>query len=361
MGCNHRAVFATTYRVLTQVALETVRGDRELPALPATTSTSRTRSSPTSTSPPGGRGRRGGGSPRPGRIAFEAARDGDLLASQDMLLGINAHVQNDMPFLLAALGTHTRKGHSRKVDHDGENGILERAYQRVVDTVERLYDPSLAVTNPDNSNADDIAGLELVAGWREEVWRNARRLLMTRRDPEAHAEVVRRHRDQRGGLGADDRRPAHAGLSRRARRVLPRAPRGMRRARVAAGTAVLLVVLTTALTSGAGAPAQVPQPCLGDPSAQGVEALPGPRAALRARTRRRRRGAGTDGAGDAAVEAEDARGPAPAEGPAQAPGPAPQPLLLVRAACRFPEVPAARPGLCARGLPGRTAAALPPR
>jgi hypothetical protein len=125
------------------------------------------------------------------RIAFEAARDGDLLASQDMLLGINAHVQNDMPFLLAALGTHTRSGASRKVDHDRENEILERAYQRVVDTVERRYDPSLALTNPDDSDHDDAVGLKLVAGWREEVWRNARRLLETRRDPAAHAEVVK--------------------------------------------------------------------------------------------------------------------------------------------------------------------------
>ena len=189
MGCNHRAVFATTYRVLTQVALETVRRNPRFlrylnyfyfqDALFADIYLASGRAWVA--------GRR---VPPAWRIAFEAARDKDLLASQDMLLGINAHVQNDMPYLLAALGTHTRKGHSRKVDHDAENGILERAYQRVVDAVEARYDPSLAVTNPDNSNADDIAGLELVAGWREEVWRNARRLLMTRRDPQAHAEVV---------------------------------------------------------------------------------------------------------------------------------------------------------------------------
>lgn len=189
LGCNHRAVFATTYRVLTQVALETVRSqgrflrfrryfffqDALFERIYAATGSAWTRGERVSPA---------------WRIAFEAARDGDLLASQDMLLGINAHVQNDMPFLLAALGTHTRSGASRKVDHDRENEILERAYQRVVDAVERRYDPSLAVTNPDDSTHDDIAGLQLVAGWREEVWRNARRLLQTRRDPAAHREVV---------------------------------------------------------------------------------------------------------------------------------------------------------------------------
>ena len=54
-----------------------------------------------------------------------------------MLLGINAHVQNDIPFVTAALDSHTRRRVSRKVDHDRENEILRRAYQRVVDAVER--------------------------------------------------------------------------------------------------------------------------------------------------------------------------------------------------------------------------------
>jgi hypothetical protein len=189
LGCDHRAVFATTYRVLTQVALETVRSDHSFlrfrryfffqDALFEDIYGATVRA-----------GIKGQRVAPAWRIAFETAAEGDRLASQDMLLGINAHVQNDMPFLLAALGTHTRKGVSRKVDHDRENEILRRAYQRVVDTVERLYDPSLAFTNPDNSTADDEAGLRLVANWRETVWRNARRLLKTRHDPAAHAEVV---------------------------------------------------------------------------------------------------------------------------------------------------------------------------
>jgi hypothetical protein len=190
LGCDHRAVFATTYRVLTQVALETVGPRRHFlrfrryfffqDALFEDIYGATVRA-----------GLEGRGVAPAWRIAFDAAANDDILASQDMLLGINAHVQNDMPFLIAALGTHTRSGASRKVDHDRENKILERAYQRVVDTVERRYDPSLAVTNPDDSNADDLVGLELVAGWREKVWQNARRLLQTRHDPAAHAEVVR--------------------------------------------------------------------------------------------------------------------------------------------------------------------------
>ncbi len=57
-----------------------------------------------------------------------------------MLLGINAHVQNDMPFVLAALGQRTRKGQSRKPDHDAFNASLNRAYPRVVAAVRNRFD-----------------------------------------------------------------------------------------------------------------------------------------------------------------------------------------------------------------------------
>jgi len=189
LGCDHRAVFSTTYRVLTQVMLERLRKEPDFFRWPrylyfedglfadvyiansaAWTHEKRV--------------------PPAWRIAFETARDSDATAAQDMLLGINAHVQNDMPFVLAALGQQTRNGTSRKVDHDAENEILADAYQRVVDAVERRYDPSVAASNPDGVPADDVAGLEVVKQWREDVWRNAERLIATRKDPEAHGQVV---------------------------------------------------------------------------------------------------------------------------------------------------------------------------
>jgi hypothetical protein len=94
-----------------------------------------------------------------------------------MLLGINAHVQNDMPFVLASLGLQTRNGKSRKHDHDAGNGALNRGYDEVVGAVRRRYDESLDLTNPAQLPFDDVAGLEMVRGWRELVWRNAERLV----------------------------------------------------------------------------------------------------------------------------------------------------------------------------------------
>ena len=122
--------------------------------------------------------------PEAWRIAIEAAASGDFFGAQDMLLGINAHVQNDMPFVLAALGTRTRKGESRKPDHDAVNAVLTEAYQPVVDAIRERYDPSLDLTNPAQVPVDDIAGLEAVRGWREVVWRNAERLVNAETDAE---------------------------------------------------------------------------------------------------------------------------------------------------------------------------------
>jgi hypothetical protein len=115
--------------------------------------------------------------PEAWRIAFEAAQDGDANATQDMLLGINAHVQNDMPYVVASMGLRMRDGRSRKPDHDRGNEILDAGYENVVRAVGDRFDPFLATSNPEWSFADDVLGLELVKEWREGVWRNAERLL----------------------------------------------------------------------------------------------------------------------------------------------------------------------------------------
>ena len=115
--------------------------------------------------------------PEAWRIAFETAETGEVTAAQDMLLGINAHVQNDMPFVLAALGLRDRAGLARKPDHDLTNDVLASAYEDVVAAVRERYDPGMGLTNPPGVPADDVAGLEIVRQWRENVWRNAERLV----------------------------------------------------------------------------------------------------------------------------------------------------------------------------------------
>jgi hypothetical protein len=175
-GCDHRAVFATTYLELTKTLREALRERPHLlryprylyveDALFANVYFNSIRAA-----------RRGKPVPEAWAIAFDAAESADLNGAQDMLLGINAHVQNDMPFVLAALGLRTRSGASRKPDHDAINEVLDRSYPAVVGAVRDRFDPQVGLTNSDSTPVDDVAGLELVKGWREQVWRNAERLL----------------------------------------------------------------------------------------------------------------------------------------------------------------------------------------
>ena len=182
-GCDHRGVFATTYLTLTRVlkqkltdgslALDDPRYLYTEDALFANFYFRTLRAWDA-------------GEPVPAawRIALQTAESGNYFGAQDMLLGINAHVQNDMPFVLASLGLRTRGGASRKPDHDAINQVLTAAYQPVVDAVRSRYDPSLDLTNPAQVPVDDIAGLEAVRGWREVVWRNAERLVNAHTDAE---------------------------------------------------------------------------------------------------------------------------------------------------------------------------------
>ena len=81
LGCAHRAVFTTTYLELTRTLRQTLRKQPNFFRYPR-------------------------------YLYIEDALFGQVNAGQDMLLGINAHVQNDMPFVLAALGQRTRSGAS---------------------------------------------------------------------------------------------------------------------------------------------------------------------------------------------------------------------------------------------------------
>ncbi|HEV7462190.1 MAG TPA: DUF5995 family protein [Solirubrobacteraceae bacterium] len=176
LRCDHRAVFATTYLVLTLALRDKVRSDPRFFADPRYLYTEdalfahyyfRTVDDYAAGRPV----------PRAWRIAFDTAARGGANAAQDMLLGINAHVQRDMPFVLAQLGLRRPDGSSRKGDHDRVNDVLQRAYEPVVQAIARSYDPFVSISNAGASPVDNIAGLEMVKGWREGVWRNAERLL----------------------------------------------------------------------------------------------------------------------------------------------------------------------------------------
>jgi hypothetical protein len=183
LGCDHRGVFATTYLTLTRVLKRTLVQDPDLFRYPRYLFTEDALFANVyfDTFAAWSAGRPVAGA---WRIAFATARLGNVNAAQDMLLGINAHVQNDMPFVLASLGLRTPSGHSRKGDHDAMNKVLNRAYAPVVSAVAKRYDNRVNLTNSSLTPVDDLGGLEMVRSWREGVWRNAERLANARNDAE---------------------------------------------------------------------------------------------------------------------------------------------------------------------------------
>ena len=179
LGCDHRAVFATTYLILTKELKQALKRDPrffEQPkfffredALFANFYFDAFRAY-----------KRDKPAPDAWEVAFDTAATGDANGAQDMLLGINAHVQNDLPFVIAALGARNRAGESRKPDHDKVNRILTKGYEPIVRAVRDRYDPILSLTNASWHPIDDVAGLQVVKSWREGAWRNAERLLNAR-------------------------------------------------------------------------------------------------------------------------------------------------------------------------------------
>ena len=223
LGCDHRGVFATTYLVLTQTLKRVLAEDPDLFRQPRYLFTEDAVFANVyfDTFDAWGAGRPVAGA---WRIAFQTARSGNVNAAQDMLLGINAHVQNDMPFVLASLGLRTPSGQSRKPDHDAMNRVLNRAYAPVVHAVAERYDDRVTLTNSDLTPVDDLGGLEMVRGWREGVWRNAERLANARSDAERRWIALQIEANA-AALGAGDVGSRGARLPRPPRRLLPRPAR----------------------------------------------------------------------------------------------------------------------------------------
>ncbi len=93
---------------------------------------------------------------------------------------MNAHIQRDLPYVLARLGLRTRGGASRKPDHDRVNAILTRVLDPIQDELARRYDQSMDWGDLRPAPADELGALELLKSWREGAWRNAERLVNAR-------------------------------------------------------------------------------------------------------------------------------------------------------------------------------------
>jgi hypothetical protein len=115
--------------------------------------------------------------PRAWQLAFRAADSRSVNGTGDVLLGMSAHVNRDLPFVLAAIGLVKPDGSSRKPDHDKVNVFLNRVIEPLFDEMAARYDPLVDDTQVDGTQLDEAALLQLLVAWREQAWRNAEALV----------------------------------------------------------------------------------------------------------------------------------------------------------------------------------------
>ena len=113
--------------------------------------------------------------PKAWQVAFDAARDRRVSASGNVYLGMSAHINRDLPYVLEAIGLVRPGGGSRKPDHDKVNTFLNRVADDVFPEIARRFDPT-AHDGGAGDDPQDTLSFQIVPSWREGAWRNAERL-----------------------------------------------------------------------------------------------------------------------------------------------------------------------------------------
>ena len=128
------------------------------------------------------------------RIAFDAAAGRKVAGTANLLLGMSAHVNRDLPFVLAAIGITTPDGVTRKADHDKVNQFLNVVVAPLLAEGAARFDTG--IDDIDTPYGAGYTGLfQMLAAWREQAWRNAE-LLTDAPTPAARALVAQQIENQ---------------------------------------------------------------------------------------------------------------------------------------------------------------------
>jgi hypothetical protein len=124
------------------------------------------------------------------RVALAAADDRAVSGSGNLLLGMSAHVNRDLAFVLAATGLVRPDGRSAKTDHDRVNVVLNRVIQPLLAELGQRFDPQIPnIRTP--YGVGHTALMQTLVAWREVAWRHAEQLVAARTDAERDAVAAR--------------------------------------------------------------------------------------------------------------------------------------------------------------------------
>jgi hypothetical protein len=125
--------------------------------------------------------------PHAWRIALKASQDRTMSGLGDFMLNMNAHINNDFPYVLEKVGLVAADGTSHKPDHNAYNQRLDSLYHPVFDEEAARFDPMF--NKFDLGPVDELVVSTIMRGWREMVWRHAEALAATRGKPVLRALV----------------------------------------------------------------------------------------------------------------------------------------------------------------------------
>ncbi|MDT3445914.1 MULTISPECIES: DUF5995 family protein [unclassified Pseudofrankia] len=114
--------------------------------------------------------------PRAWQVAFSAARNGSVSGLGDILLGMNGHINRDLPYVLAGLGLVAPDGTSRHEDHERVNIFLNQVAESMLDEAAARFDPTINDLKSPYGITYAVF-MQIIAGWREAAWINAWRLV----------------------------------------------------------------------------------------------------------------------------------------------------------------------------------------
>ncbi|CAN5687603.1 DUF5995 family protein [soil metagenome] len=107
--------------------------------------------------------------PKAWRLAFQAARDGEGLVIQHLVLGINAHINHDLALALLVAGIDPGRS-MRYADHTRVNSILERTTEDLKHQVSSLHAPLLQRIDWIAGRLDDDLTRFSIPKAREHAW-----------------------------------------------------------------------------------------------------------------------------------------------------------------------------------------------
>jgi hypothetical protein len=121
--------------------------------------------------------------PKAWRLCFDAAKAGTGLVLQDMLLGVNAHVNNDLALALDTISIGPDRG-ARYRDHAAVNAVLGSVTERATERLAALYAPGFTSLDECAGQLDEmLSGFSLQVA-RESAWEGAVALANARVDVE---------------------------------------------------------------------------------------------------------------------------------------------------------------------------------